>query len=95
VTWKKADEVRLKSSGPNMTVMDVSDDGVRCWWFDKNKLHKEVFPAEMLIEAKAAGFTLNVNHVERLLAMLSSLPEGTPLREEMIATVKRELGRST
>jgi uncharacterized protein YodC (DUF2158 family) len=66
LTWKKADEVRLKSSGPNMTVLDVSDDGVRCWWFDKNKLHKEVFPAEMLIEAPPSGVTntITVVHLE-------------------------------
>jgi uncharacterized protein YodC (DUF2158 family) len=101
VTWKKADEVRLKSGGSNMTVMGVLDAGVRCCWFDKCQLHKEVFPAEALIEAAAAaaaGFTLVVNlgktsleTWERLLTMLSSLPEGTPQREEMIATIKREL----
>ena len=36
MTWKKADVVRLNSSGPNMTVMDVSDAGVRCCWIDKS-----------------------------------------------------------
>lgn len=107
MTWKKADVVRLKSagpsgpSGPNMTVMDVSDDGVRCWWFDKSKLHEEVFPAEVLIEAKAANLAINIQlgntsreTWERHLAKLLSLPEGSPVREEMIDTIRRELGQA-
>jgi hypothetical protein len=47
-----------------MTVMDVSDDGVRCWWFDKSKLHEEVFPAEVLIEGIGASNTITVVHRE-------------------------------
>jgi uncharacterized protein YodC (DUF2158 family) len=43
------DVVQLKSSGPNMTVQDVSDKGVICWWFDStDKLHEKMFPKEVL-----------------------------------------------
>jgi uncharacterized protein YodC (DUF2158 family) len=66
VTWKKADVVRLNSSGPkgpNMTVLDVSDNGVRCCWIDKSdKPHDKVFPDEALIEGVDAS---NIHIVHR------------------------------
>ena len=64
MAWKKGDVVRLKSSktsGPDMTVLDVSEDlGVLCWWFDKSgKLHKETFPDEALVEPASSNLTIN------------------------------------
>jgi uncharacterized protein YodC (DUF2158 family) len=67
VDWKEGDVVRLKSSGssrssePNMTVMNVSDDGIRCWWFDKSKLREKVFPDWALVEAKSATSVINID----------------------------------
>jgi uncharacterized protein YodC (DUF2158 family) len=60
--WKTGDEVQLISSGPNMTVLDASDEGVRCRWFDKSgKLHEKTFPDETLINAESSRLTINVN----------------------------------
>ena len=64
--WKKGDLVRLKSSGPNMTVMDVSDEGIRCWWFDKDKHREKVFPDWALVEAESRT-TLTVVHRDETL----------------------------
>ena len=51
MVWKQGDLVRLKSSGPDMTVLGVSDKGVQCRWFDKSgKLHNEMFPDEVLVK---------------------------------------------
>ena len=68
VACEKFDVVRLKSSGssgpsgPNMTVLDVSDSGVQCWWFDKSgKLHGKVFPDEVLVKAASSNLAIQIN----------------------------------
>jgi uncharacterized protein YodC (DUF2158 family) len=62
VAWKKFDVVRLKSSGPDMTVLEVSDSGVQCRWFDKSgKLHDKVFPDEALVKGASPYLTINMN----------------------------------
>ena len=39
------DQVRLRSGGPPMTVVKVTEDDVRCMWFESNEfLRQEVFP---------------------------------------------------
>lgn len=60
--WKTGDEVQLKSSGPNMTVLDVSEEGVKCRWFDKSgKLHDKTFPCETLVKAESSRLTINID----------------------------------
>jgi hypothetical protein len=45
-----------------MTVLEVSDSGVQCRWFDKSgKLHDKVFPDEALVKAASAYLTINMN----------------------------------
>ncbi len=69
MAWKKGDVVRLKGSGQEMDVLDVSDTGVLCGWFDKNgKLHKELLPSEALIEAPPPGASIKPGYVIRLPA---------------------------
>ncbi len=44
-------EVRLHSGRETMTVIDVSDNGVRCRWIDKDgKLCNQTFAADELVE---------------------------------------------
>lgn len=48
--FKVGDVVRLRGSGPAMTIEGVKESGVRCVWFDKGQaLHRDVFPIEALI----------------------------------------------
>jgi uncharacterized protein YodC (DUF2158 family) len=65
VACEKFDVVRLKSSGPsgpNMTVLDVSESGVQCCWFDRSgKLREKIFPDEVLVEARSSNLTINFN----------------------------------
>jgi uncharacterized protein YodC (DUF2158 family) len=68
VACEKFDVVRLKSSGssgpsgPNMTVLDVSDSGLDCWWFDKSgKLHNKVFPDEALVKAAPSNAAIHID----------------------------------
>lgn len=55
--FKKGDVVQLRSGGPRMTVVDLGDysssglgpaDGVKCQWFEKTKIHEQVFDAAAL-----------------------------------------------
>ena len=60
--WKIGDEVQLKSSGPNMTVFDFSEEDVKCRWFDKSgTLHDKTFASKTLVEAESSRLTINVN----------------------------------
>jgi uncharacterized protein YodC (DUF2158 family) len=65
VAWKKSDLVRLKSSkvsGPDMTVLDVSNAGVRCCWTDNSgRPHDKVFPDEALVEGASSYLTINID----------------------------------
>jgi len=43
-------------------VLDVSDSGVQCWWFDKSgKLHGKVFPDEVLVKAASSNLAIQIN----------------------------------
>lgn len=56
--FSKGDVVQLKSGGPKMTVSDTGDysdgfgsgpqNGVSCVWFEKEKLHRDIFDAAVL-----------------------------------------------
>lgn len=67
--FKKGDVVVMRSGGPKMTVADVGDfsgfgmgpeNGVKCQWFEKTKIHEQVFDAEVLkpYTAPAVGFVV-------------------------------------
>jgi uncharacterized protein YodC (DUF2158 family) len=66
VEFKLGDVVRLKSGGPLMTVEDTAggslEDGqIRCQWFLRDKLHREVFQRDCL-----APVGISENFEERL-----------------------------
>ena len=56
--------VVLKSGGPDMTVKNVSDEGVTCDWFDKSKLNHATFLAEML-DRKQDRVAEMIKHIEQ------------------------------
>lgn len=45
---KIGDVVKLKSGGPNMTVMKISSGYAICHWFDQSKACKDSFAIESL-----------------------------------------------
>jgi uncharacterized protein YodC (DUF2158 family) len=47
--------VKLKSGGPTMTIQAIADDSVTCVWFDKGKLRKSKFLADMLEDSDRVG----------------------------------------
>ncbi len=56
--FKVGSVVRLKSSGPDMTIAKFEDDAsdatkkntfAFCGWFEGKKLHQRTFPLEMLM----------------------------------------------
>ena len=45
-----------------MTVLDVSNAGVRCCWIDNSgRPHEKVFPGEALVEGASSYLTINMN----------------------------------
>lgn len=44
-------EVRLKSGSPQMTVNEISKDGVFCYWFDGNLLQAAWFHMDAVVLA--------------------------------------------
>ena len=61
MTWKTGDLVQLKSGGPPMTVREVSDQGVECRWFDKDRLRSEMFVDGEVEAGKSPKFVLNID----------------------------------
>ncbi|MFQ2763834.1 MULTISPECIES: YodC family protein [Aeromonas] len=45
---KAGDVVRLRSGGPDMTIVSVKDDTCECTWFKKDELGHATFPAALL-----------------------------------------------
>jgi uncharacterized protein YodC (DUF2158 family) len=74
VTWKTGHLVQLKSGGPLMTVREVSDQGVECRWFDKDRLRSETFVDEELEAGKSPKFILNIDLGEH--SGVARVPEG-------------------
>ncbi|CAG8863138.1 hypothetical protein PS627_00074 [Pseudomonas fluorescens] len=66
-SFNVGDVVVMRSGGPKMTVADVGDysgsglgpqNGVKCQWFEKTKMHEQVFDAGVLkpYAAPSVGF---------------------------------------
>jgi len=49
-TVKVGSVVQLKSGGPYMTVLEISDDKLKCIWFTNNENEREgIFPRDVLV----------------------------------------------
>jgi uncharacterized protein YodC (DUF2158 family) len=48
---REGDVVRLKSGGPAMTIVGYEEDkGVKCKWFDGNKVQEDWFPMYSIVK---------------------------------------------
>jgi len=51
--FNKGDLVQMKSGGPRMTVLNVTDQTVTCQWFAKEKATAQAFDAAVLVAVPA------------------------------------------
>lgn len=59
--FNKGDVVVLKSGGPRMTVMDVTDGKAACVWFDKTTEKRGVFEVDLLANGIRSAVGVSVN----------------------------------
>lgn len=65
--FKIGDVVRLKSGGPDMTVVSLNENSmthkgqIKCQWFEKNRPQDSIFPSAALEKVdEDAGFSIGV-----------------------------------
>ncbi len=57
------DVVQLNSGGGTMTVHEVSDNGIKCAWRDRGKVHFETFQIQELTLTTHGSLQINI-HLE-------------------------------